>query len=142
LVWLFAILAFALSAAGIYGVLSYTVAAREKEFGIRIALGGERGRVLRRVLAQGGLLIGAGLAIGILGALALTRFLRALLYEVTPTGRMPIPSGEDVVVGTYARAVGLDLIDCCRPGEPFGINRRTQMNTEQQASDTEGHPAW
>jgi putative ABC transport system permease protein len=85
LIGLFAVLAFALSAVGIYGVLFYTVAAREKEFGIRIALGGEPGRVLWLVLGQGGRFIGAGVVIGILGALALTRFLRALLYEVTPT---------------------------------------------------------
>jgi predicted permease len=81
----FAGLAFALSVAGIYAVLSYAVAARRKEFGIRLALGAGTGQLLRLVLVQGGLLIGAGVAIGIAGALALTRFLRALLYEVTPT---------------------------------------------------------
>jgi putative ABC transport system permease protein len=81
----FAGLAFALSVAGIYAVLSYAVAARRKEFGIRLALGADTGQLLRLVLAQGGLLIGAGVVIGIAGALALTRFLRALLYEVTPT---------------------------------------------------------
>jgi putative ABC transport system permease protein len=81
----FAGLAFVLSVTGIYGVLSYAVAARRKEFGIRLALGANSGRVLRLVLAQGGLLIGAGVVIGIAGALALTRFLQALLYEVTPT---------------------------------------------------------
>jgi predicted permease len=99
LIGLFAVLAFTLSAAGIYGVLSYTVAAREKEFGIRLALGAEPGRVLRLVLAQGGLLIGAGVAIGILGALALTRFLRALLYEVTPTDPFTFAAATVALVG-------------------------------------------
>jgi putative ABC transport system permease protein len=81
----FAGLAFALSVAGVYGVLSYAVAARRKEFGIRLALGADAAGVLRLVLAQGGQLIGAGVAIGIAGALALTRLLQAHLYEVTPT---------------------------------------------------------
>jgi putative ABC transport system permease protein len=101
---LFAILAFALSVAGIYGLLSYTVATRQKEFGIRIALGGEPRRVLRLVLAQGGLLIGAGVAIGILGALALTRFLRALLYEVTPTDPLTFTAATLALVGVAMMA--------------------------------------
>jgi predicted permease len=84
LIGLFAGLAFVLATAGVYGVLSYTVTARQKELGIRIALGGEPARILRLVLRQGALLIGAGVVLGITGALVLTRFLRALLYEVTP----------------------------------------------------------
>jgi predicted permease len=85
LIGLFAALALVLSIAGIYGVISHAVASRRKEFGIRLALGADPGRLLRLVLAQGGLLIGAGLTIGMAGALALTRFLRAQLYGITPT---------------------------------------------------------
>jgi putative ABC transport system permease protein len=99
LIGLFAGVAFALSMAGIYGVLSYTVAAREKEFGIRIALGAEPARVLRLVLARGALLIGVGVVLGIGGALALTRFLRALLYEVTPTDPLTFTVATLAVVG-------------------------------------------
>jgi predicted permease len=85
LIGLFAGLAFALAMAGIYGVISYATAARRKEFGIRLALGADGGRLVRLVLAQGGMLIGTGLAIGIAGALPLTRLLRAQLYGVAPT---------------------------------------------------------
>ena len=81
----FAGLAFALSVAGVYGVLSYAVATRRQEFGIRLALGANAGRLLRLVLARGGVLIGGGVAAGVAGALVLTRFLQSLLYEVTPT---------------------------------------------------------
>jgi putative ABC transport system permease protein len=81
----FAGLAFALSVAGVYGVLSYAVATRRQEFGIRLALGANAGRLLRLVLTRGGVLVGAGVVVGIAGALVLTRFLQALLYEVTPT---------------------------------------------------------
>ena len=95
----FAGLAFALSMAGIYGVLSYAVAARMREFGIRIALGAEPGRLLRLVAGQGALLVGAGVIIGTVGAVALTRFLRTLLYEVTPTDPLTFVTSTLVLVG-------------------------------------------
>jgi putative ABC transport system permease protein len=85
LIGLFACLALALALSGIYGVISYATAARRKEFGIRLALGADGGRLLRLVLAQGGVLIGAGLAIGVAGAIPLTGLLRAQLYGVAPT---------------------------------------------------------
>jgi putative ABC transport system permease protein len=85
LIGLFAGLAVLLAMAGIYGVVSYNVAARRKEFGIRLALGADAGRLLWLVFVQGGFLAGSGVLIGIAGALGLTRLLRTLLYEVTPT---------------------------------------------------------
>jgi predicted permease len=123
LIGLFAGLAFALSAVGIYGVMSYTVAAREKELGIRMALGGEPRRILRLVLAQGGLLIAAGVAIGIPGALALTRFLRALLYEVTPADPFTF------AIATLA-LVAVAMMACLNPArramavDPIAVLRR------------------
>jgi putative ABC transport system permease protein len=122
LIGLFAGLAFVLSVAGIYGVLSYAVTAREKEFGIRIALGADPSRVLRLVLAQGALLIGIGAALGIGGALALTRFLRTLLYEVTPTDPVTFTAATLTLVGVAmlaclipaSRAMTVDPIDVLR----------------------------
>lgn len=81
----FAGLALLLSMAGIFGVVKHATAARRREFGIRIAVGADGGRLLRLVLAQSGVLIGTGLAIGIAGALALTGLLRSQLYGITPT---------------------------------------------------------
>jgi ABC-type antimicrobial peptide transport system permease subunit len=81
----FALLALALSAIGIYGVLAYTVTQRTREFGIRMALGASAGDVVTMVIRHGVRLAAIGLAIGIAGALALTRLMATMLYGVKPT---------------------------------------------------------
>jgi len=81
---LFAGAAMALSVAGIYGVVSYAVAARTQEFGIRVALGAAGSRVLGLVLRHGAALVGIGLAFGAAGAFAVTRFIKSVLVGVTP----------------------------------------------------------
>jgi putative ABC transport system permease protein len=78
----FAGLALGLSTLGIYSVLSYSTAQRTREIGVRMALGAERGRVLRLVVGRGIGLAGLGLAIGIAAALLLTRLMTDLLYGV------------------------------------------------------------
>ena len=86
--WLFgsfASMALVLAVAGIYGVISYLVAQRTKEFGVRTALGARPSDVLCDVLSKGMLLVGVGLVIGVVGALAVTRILSGLLFGVTPT---------------------------------------------------------
>jgi len=81
----FALVALTLAAVGIYGVLAYSVSQRRNEIGIRMALGAKPGDVLWLVVGQGALLTLIGVAIGVTGALALTRFLSTLLYEVRAT---------------------------------------------------------
>ncbi len=78
-------LAFLLAIVGIYGVISYEVAQRTNEIGIRMALGAASGDVMRMILTQGLWLTLGGLVVGIGAAIGLTRFLRELLFEVTPT---------------------------------------------------------
>jgi putative ABC transport system permease protein len=82
---LFGGMALALAAVGIYGVISYSVVERTREIGIRMALGARRGDVVGMIVAQGLRLTAAGVAIGVAGALALTRFMSSLLYNVSPT---------------------------------------------------------
>ena len=92
----FALAAILLASLGIYGVISYSVSRRTQEIGIRMALGASAGNVRRQVL-QGTLrLAGGGIAIGAVGALALTRLMSSLLYGVTPTD-----------IPTFAVTIGL-----------------------------------
>jgi predicted permease len=81
----FAVLALLLAAVGLYGVLGYAVTRRTNEIGIRLALGATRGTVLWSVVRESWTLVAIGVAIGVPAALALTRLLSSLLYDVTPT---------------------------------------------------------
>ncbi len=81
----FSFVALVLAAVGIYGVISYSVAQRTKEFGVRIALGAQSSNVLGLVLSKGMLLASLGLIAGVTIALVVTRFLSTLLFEITPT---------------------------------------------------------
>jgi len=85
LLGLFAALALILAAVGIYGAMAYAVNLRRHEIGVRVALGAQRGDVLRLVLRDGARIALLGIAFGIAGALALTRLMASLLFEVKPT---------------------------------------------------------
>ena len=100
LVGIFALLALSLAAVGIYGVVSYSVAQRTHEIGVRMALGACREDVLALVGAEGMRLVGFGAGIGLAGALALTRLLRSLLFGVSPSDHVTL----------VAVSVGLALV--------------------------------
>jgi putative ABC transport system permease protein len=85
LLGLFAGLALLLAGIGIYGVMAYSVSARTREIGIRMALGAQGGAVLKLMLTQGLKLALIGIAIGLLAALALTKWMETLLFGVRPT---------------------------------------------------------
>jgi predicted permease len=82
---LFGLLALALTAVGLYGVISYSVERRVREIGIRMALGAQSSDVLKMVMREGAALIAAGLMIGLAGAWAATRMIEGQLYQVSPT---------------------------------------------------------
>jgi predicted permease len=82
---LFAVAALLLSSVGIYGVMSYVVAQRTRDIGIRVALGATQGQILREVLVQGARLTASGLVLGLAGALVGTRLLSSMLYGIQST---------------------------------------------------------
>jgi predicted permease len=86
--WMFGVfgaVALMLAAIGVYGVISYGVAQRTQEFGVRLALGAQRTDVLRMVVRHGLALAGLGIVVGIIGALGVTQLVGSLLVNVTPT---------------------------------------------------------
>ncbi|HEX5474290.1 MAG TPA: ABC transporter permease [Vicinamibacterales bacterium] len=104
---LFAAMGVALAAIGLYGVLAFSVGSRTHEIGVRLALGAERGRVLRLVIGQGLTLVLLGLAIGTAGSMALTRVMAVLLYRVSPADPLTFAAVSAVLllVGAAASAV-------------------------------------
>jgi predicted permease len=92
----FALVALGLAAVGLYGVLSYLVAQRQREIGVRMALGARRADVVKMIVRQGMILIAVGAAIGLPAAFALSRVLGHLLFEVSPYD--PLTFGVVVVV--------------------------------------------
>ena len=108
LVGFFGITALLLATAGVFGVMAYSVSRRTREIGVRVALGADRGDVLRMILGQGLRTIFIGVAIGIAGSLALTRAVESLLFGVTPTD--PLTFG-----GVTLLLVGAALLACFIP---------------------------
>ena len=94
----FAVLALAVSAVGVYGIINYSVARRTHEIGIRMALGAERGDVLAMILRQGLRLMVAGVALGLAGAWVSTRVLETLLFGVRPSDGVAFACGSGVLV--------------------------------------------
>ena len=108
LLGVFAMLALTLAAVGIYGVISYSVAQRTREVGIRMALGANTSDVIKLVVRDGLKLVLIGVGVGLAGALLLTRMMTTLLFGVTPTDAVTYIT---VALGLIAVA----LIACCIP---------------------------
>ncbi len=114
LLMLFAGVAVTLAGLGIYGAISYSVAQRTNEIGIRMALGARRMDVLRMVLRQGLTVVGGGISIGLFGAWMLTRALSGLLYGVTTTDPLTFLAVPIVVLGLSAVACSLPALRATR----------------------------
>jgi putative ABC transport system permease protein len=98
LVGTFAAVGLLLAAVGVYGVISYATSQRAREFGIRIALGATRGRVVSHVLRGSAMLTAFGSLVGIVGSLLLTHSLASLLFEVSPLDLLSFLAGVTLLV--------------------------------------------
>jgi len=107
----FALVAMTLGAVGIYGVMAHLVSQREREIGIRMALGAVPRQILRLVVSQSAWVVGGGLLVGTLGALAATRLLVGLLFQVRPTDPLTFAGTALVLV---AVAAGATLVPALR----------------------------
>ena len=103
----FAGLALLLAVVGTYGVLSFMVAERRREIGIRVAIGATRGSIVALVTKQGLAIVSIGLAAGLAGALALTRLLGSLLFGVEPTDPGTLAAVMSTIAIVAALACGL-----------------------------------
>jgi ABC-type antimicrobial peptide transport system permease subunit len=97
-----AVLALVLGAVGLYGVLSYGVTRRTQEIGVRMALGAEAGAVRRMVVTQGGQVALAGVVVGLVASLGLTRYIESLLFGIE---RVDVPTLAGVSVLMVAVAL-------------------------------------
>ncbi len=102
---MFAGLALALAALGVYGVMAYATQLRTREIGVRLALGADRTRVVRMVVGEGARVVLPALIAGGLGALVLSRFLRSLVFGVSPT--------DPVTLAGVATLLGLIALGAC-----------------------------
>lgn len=108
LVGSFGVLALIMASIGMYGVISYSVMQRTPEIGIRMALGAKKEQIFLMVLRQGGILAGAGIAIGLIAAFAATRLMQNFLYDVHPTDPITF-----VIVSLVLAIIG--LLACYTP---------------------------
>jgi ABC-type antimicrobial peptide transport system permease subunit len=98
-------LALLLATVGLYGVISHNMARRRGEIGIRMALGAERTRVLLMVMKDVALVVGVGLALGLVASLAVTRYIASFLYGVTATDARTLAAAI-ILFGAVAAAAG------------------------------------
>jgi putative ABC transport system permease protein len=121
LLGVFAGLALVLAAVGIYGVMSYSVAQRTREIGIRMALGAQRSDVLKMTVGQGLRLVLTGMAIGLAAAFVLTRVMATLLFGVSPTDPFTFVTISIVLVSVAALASYVPALRATRVDPMFAL---------------------
>jgi len=114
LVGAFAVLALALAAVGVFGVLAFSVAQRTREFGIRMALGAQTSDVLRLVMRDAVRIVAGGIVAGLAGSAILTRFLSSLLFTVSPRDGVTFAGAAAVLIVTALAACAIPALRAAR----------------------------
>ena len=114
LLGIFAGLALFLASIGLFGVMSYSVAQRTREIGIRMAVGAQRGDVLRLIVRQGMVLTGFGVVLGLIASFGLTRLMSNLLYGVSATDAITF-------LGVSALLSAVALLACWMPARRASV---------------------
>jgi len=120
----FGALAVIIAAVGIAGVLAFSVSARTNEIGIRMSLGADSARVQRMVLSEGGVLLGAGLVLGVGGALLATRLMRGLLFGVAPNDPATLAGVAVLMAAVGIGACWLPALRAARIDPAVAIRRQ------------------
>ena len=120
----FGVLAVIIAAVGIAGVLAFSVSARTNEIGIRMSLGADSARVQRMILAEGGVLLGYGLFLGVAGALIGTRLIRGLLFGVAPNDPITLVAVAVMMVVVGVAACWLPALRAAKIDPAVAIRRQ------------------
>ena len=120
----FGILAVIIAAVGIAGVLAFSVSARTNEIGIRMSLGADSGMVQRMILSEGGVLLAIGLALGLGGALVATRFIRGLLFAVSPNDPLTLAGVILMMAAVGVAACWLPAVRAAKIDPAVAIRRQ------------------
>ena len=120
----FGILAVIIAAVGIAGVLAFSVSARTNEIGIRMSLGADSGMVQRMILSEGGVLLAIGLALGLGGALVATRFIRGLLFAVSPNDPLTLAGVVLMMAAVGVAACWLPAVRAAKIDPAVAIRRQ------------------
>jgi ABC-type antimicrobial peptide transport system permease subunit len=98
LLGVFGLLALALASVGLYGIMAYSVHRRQREIGVRMAMGAEQGAVLSLILRRGMKLVGTGIAIGLVASLLIARVLSRMLYGLSPADPISLAGASIVLI--------------------------------------------
>ncbi len=120
----FSILALIIAAVGIAGVLAFSVSARTNEIGIRMSLGADRGRVQRMVLGEGSVLLGIGLALGVVGAVVGSRLIRSFLFGVSPNDPVTLAGVAALMAVVGVAACWLPALRAAKVDPAVAIRRQ------------------
>ena len=118
----FAVVALTIAIVGVAGVLAFSVSARKREFGIRLAIGSQPGNLLTRVLGEGAVIAGAGIAAGVVGGIVLARVVGSYIQDVRMPGALPVIGAAAILVAAAilaslvpaGRASRVDVIQALR----------------------------